>query len=263
MKGKNGKPRLSLVPPLAPKKRESTLLAALDLLENLPGPHDQFSSEDGDGLSQEAPHWIGPDMEWQELQVLRMRYQSPVPPTKSRLIVKRHGRAITRQITRPTVVIDTREQVPFSFLNFPNWIARTEVGTLKVGDYSVRGMEDVLTLERKSLPDLLKTLTQDRQRFFRECEVMAGYKYKAIIIEASYEDVKSRFDYLHCESSAHPNGISGSLDAVEARWGIPVIYTSQYRPLAEEKAASWLSKLYTYWILEDAGYGRCFQEGDL
>jgi len=31
----------------------------------------------------------------------------------------------------------------------------------------------------------------------------------------------------------------------EAKFGIPVIYASQYKPLAEEKAASWLSKHFT------------------
>jgi hypothetical protein len=42
-----------------------------------------------------------------------------------------------------------------------------------------------------------------------------------------------------------------------------VIYTSQYRPLATEKAGSWLSKHYTYWYLEKEGLGRVLQEGDL
>jgi hypothetical protein len=51
-----------------------------------------------------------------------------------------------------------------------------------------------------------------------------------------------------------------ALDALEARFGIPVIYTSRYRPLAEEKAASWLSKHFTYWYLETNGFGRVLQE---
>jgi endonuclease V-like protein UPF0215 family len=57
--------------------------------------------------------------------------------------------------------------------------------------------------------------------------------------------VKSIYDDELC-TQVHPNAVSGSLDAVEARFGIPVIYTSRYRPLAEEKAASWLSKHFTY-----------------
>jgi len=42
-----------------------------------------------------------------------------------------------------------------------------------------------------------------------------------------------------------------------------VIYTSRQRALAEEKAASMLSKLFTYWWLEERGLGRVLQEGDL
>lgn len=46
-------------------------------------------------------------------------------------------------------------------------------------------------------------------------------------------------------------------------FSIPVIYTSQYRPLAEEKAASWFSKHLPYWYLEENEFGRVLQEGDL
>jgi len=42
-----------------------------------------------------------------------------------------------------------------------------------------------------------------------------------------------------------------------------VIYTALYRPLSEEKAASGLSKYFTYWYLEKNGLGRVLQEGDL
>jgi hypothetical protein len=68
---------------------------------------------------------------------------------------------------------------------------------------------------------------------------------------------------LPTQGQAHPNAVSGTLDAIEARFGIPVLYTSQYRPLAEEKAASWLSKHFTYWYLEKEGLRRVLQEGDL
>ena len=62
---------------------------------------------------------------------------------------------------------------------------------------------------------------------------------------------------------AHPNAVSGSLDALEAKFGIPIIYASQYKPLAEEKAASWLSKHFTYWYLEQNGFGRVIARGRL
>ncbi len=184
-----------------------------------------------------------------------------VPPTTSRLIVKRGGSAITRTIPKPVAVVDTREQLPFNLMRFDNWFGGEVRATLPAGDYSVQGMEHLLALERKSLDDLVGTLTQNRERFFRMCEALSALRWKALIIEASYEDVKS--PYPSGFTDAHPNGISGSLDALESRWGIPVIYTSRHKALAEEKAASWLSKHFTYWYLESNGMGRVLQEGDL
>jgi hypothetical protein len=91
---------------------------------------------------------------------------------------------------------------------------------------------------------------------------MTKYRWRALFVEASYEDIKSPYDE-DLNTSAHPNAISGTLDALEAKFGIPVVYTSQYQELAEEKAASWLSKHFTYWYLEANGMGRVLLEGDL
>lgn len=186
----------------------------------------------------------------------------PVSPPTRRLIVKRDGHSITRQIPKPFVLVDTRERMPLSFGRFPNWIAGEKKKALRVGDYSVEGMEDLLIIERKSLTDLITTLMQQRQRFFEMCDKMAKYRWRALLVEASYEDVKTVYGY-DLNTSAHPNAVSGSLDALEAKFSTPVIYTSRYRPLAEEKAASWLSKHFTYWYLEKIGLGRVLQEGDL
>jgi len=57
-------------------------------------------------------------------------------------------------------------------------------------------------------------------------------------------------------TEAHPNAVCGTYDAIEAKFGIPIIYTSRRRILATERAASWLSKHFTYWWLEQAGHAR-------
>lgn len=189
--------------------------------------------------------------------------RQPVAPPGGRLIVKRGGHSITRQIPKPIVLVDTREKCPFDFSGFKNWIAGEKRTALKVGDYSIEGMETLLVLERKTLTDIITTLIQQRQRFFKLCEKMTKYRWRALLIEASYEDIKSPYDWDEYNTMAHPNAVSGTLDALEARYGIHVIYTSPYRPLAEEKAASWLSKHFTYWYLENNGLGRVLQEGDL
>jgi hypothetical protein len=184
-----------------------------------------------------------------------------VPPPTGRLLVKRNGHSITRQIPKPVVLVDTREQMPFDLAQFKDWIASVKPCALPIGDYSMQGMETLLVLERKSLSDLITTLMHHRERFFKMCERMSQYRWRALIVEASYEDIKSPYDPEY--TIAHPNAVSGTLDALEVRYGIPVIYASCYRALAEEKAASWLSKHFTYWYLETNGYGRVLQEGDL
>ena len=184
------------------------------------------------------------------------------PPPSGRLLVKRDDHSITKVIPKPVIIVDTREQMPYEFTGFKNWIGGTTRCALDFGDYSVVGMESLIRLERKSLTDLISTLMQNRERFFQSCAGLARFRYAAILVEATYEDVKSYYDESLC-TTAHPNAVSGSLDALEARYGIPVIYASQQRPLAEEKAASWLSKLFTYWYLETNSMGRVLQTGDL
>lgn len=186
---------------------------------------------------------------------LPMNIENIAPAPSGRLLVKRFEKSITRTIPKPIVIVDSREQKPYSFAGFQNWIRGTVVSHLDAGDYSVVGMENVLRLERKSLTDLISTVMHHRQRFLKCCEALAAFTHRGLLIEATYENIKSFYDDDLC-TLAHPNAVSGTLDAIETRFAIPVIYTSRHRALAEEKAASWLSKHFTYWHLEKSGLGR-------
>lgn len=182
-----------------------------------------------------------------------------------RLIVKRGGHSILRsaRIPKPVVLVDTREQEPFAlFANHPNWIAGERRVTLKTGDYTVEGMEHVLALERKSLTDVVACTVAHRRRFLVSCERLAKFCWKAILIEATYEDIKSGFDQFDMFSEVHPNAVCGTLDAIEAKFNIPIIYSSTHLDLATERAASWLSKHFTYWWLEQNGYERVLVDSD-
>ena len=108
---------------------------------------------------------------------------SVVPPTTSRLILKRGGSSITKGVPKPVVLVDTREQQPLSFERFGNWIQGERRATLSTGDYSVEGMESVITLERKSLIDLIGTLMHGRTRFLNECERMTQFRHRAILVD--------------------------------------------------------------------------------
>lgn len=183
------------------------------------------------------------------------------PPTKSKLIIKRDGKTITRLVPLPTVIVDTREQKPYLFDDYSNWIGDIKLSALATGDYSIEGFEEHISLERKTLNDIVMSLMDSRERFLREMERLVDYKYKCICIEASRSDIKSPYTFSS-KVKAHPNGITGSLDAISARYGIHIHYGDN-RMLSEEFAASWLSKCHAYEWLDLNGYGRFLQEGDL
>lgn len=186
-------------------------------------------------------------------------------PPKGRLLVKREGHSILRsaRVPKPIVLIDTRERHPLPLRRrHANWIGGERRATLKTGDYTVEGMEDLLCLERKAVGDLAACIVRYRRRFLAECKRLALFRWKALLIQATLEDIKSGFSEEETWSQVHPNAITGTLDAIEANWGIPVIYTSKVRELATERAASWLSKHFTYWWLEQHGYGRVLIDDD-
>ena len=182
-----------------------------------------------------------------------------------RLLVKRNGSSIIRSagVPKPLVIVDTREKQPLPlFANHPNWIGGERRHALKTGDYTVEEMERVLCLERKSLADLVACTVTYRERFLASCARLARFQWKAILIEATLEDIKGGFGQFDIPSEVHPNAVVGTLDAIEAKFGIPIIYTSTIRSLATERAASWLSKHFTYWWLEKNGHGRVLIDSD-
>lgn len=188
-----------------------------------------------------------------------------VSPGTGRLIVKRAGHSILRsaRVPKPVVLVDTREQQPFPLCeNHPNWIEGERRVALKTGDYTVEGMESLLALERKNLTDLVACIVTYRKRFLASCERLAKFRWKAILLEASYQDLKRGWEDTDIPSVVHPNAVCGTLDAIEAKLGIPIIYTSTHRELATERAASWLSKHFTYWWLEQNGFGRVLIDSD-
>lgn len=193
------------------------------------------------------------------------RDDSFVPPTRSRLRVMRDGHNIIRsaRIPKPVVLVDSREREPLPlFENHPNWIGGERRVALKTGDYTVEGMESLLALERKSLADLVACTVTRRKQFLTACSRLARLRWKAILVEATFEDIKGGFEPFCIRTEVHPNAVCGTLDAIEAKFGIPIIYSSSIQDLATERAASWISKHFTYWWLEQQGYGRVLIDSD-
>ncbi len=80
-----------------------------------------------------------------------------------------------------SILCDSREQAPFAFSGYP---VEVSVGGLEAGDYSVRGFERRVAVERKTLGDLVGCLGADRQRFERELARLRGYDCAAVVVES-------------------------------------------------------------------------------
>lgn len=121
-----------------------------------------------------------------------------------------------------TIVQDTREQKP---LTFPE--AKVRVVTLLTGDYSLEHFEDKITIERKSLPDLLGSLGNDRDRFMREIQRMRSFEYAGLVVESSMQTIANG----NWRSEIKPASVMGSLQAFSAKYGVHV-FLADNRELA-------------------------------
>ena len=83
-------------------------------------------------------------------------------------------------------IVDSREQ---NALNLEP--LTTVTSTLPTGDYSVRGLEHVVAIERKSLDDLVGCVGRDRERFDREVQRLLAYPVRILVVESSWEAIES------------------------------------------------------------------------
>lgn len=191
-----------------------------------------------------------PHMNWRE-----------IPPPTSIIRGKRDGHLV--KIPKPVVVIDANEsRGGYTFSRFSKWIAGTEQRRLANGDYSISGLEQFLTVERKSAADAVNSVMPPvRATFLERCERMSQYERRAIVIEGSYGTMRSSYEAF-TESSAHPNAVIGSYLAIQERWNIPVHFIDGHE-LAEEFVLHLLTKFYVRRWLVTAGLGDHFQDGDI
>ena len=112
------------------------------------------------------------------------------------------------------IIVDTREQLPYAFDSERVVVFRK---TLPAGDYSLVGLEDIVAVERKTLDDLVGSLTLHRDRFMREIELLGGYEAACVVVEADLTDiVQHRY-----RSKARPMSIIGSIVSHRDDWIIP------------------------------------------
>lgn len=118
-----------------------------------------------------------------------------------------------------TAVCDTREQTPLDLSPL-----RVERDGLQTGDYSIRGLEDIVSVERKSLPDLLACVGRERERFERELHRLAAYPVRLLVIESTWATIEAgNFDRSQVTSSAAMGSLLGWMAQ-----GIPVVMTGNH-----------------------------------
>ena len=84
-----------------------------------------------------------------------------------------------------TIIVDTREQQPWAFEEYV-----TAHKKLDTGDYSIEGLEDILTIERKkSVSEIANNITESR--FKDVIERLSKIKYSFILLEFNLEDILS------------------------------------------------------------------------
>lgn len=137
---------------------------------------------------------------------------------------------------RPIIVIDTREQEPLPFSRL-----HTVRGTLATADYSVRGLEELFAVERKSISDLVGCCMGDsRERFERELHRLRGFRFKRLLVVGTEAEIL-KGDY---RSNIKPAAVVGTLRAFEVRYDVPVVFceTAETAATRIESWAYWFAR---------------------
>ncbi len=131
------------------------------------------------------------------------------------------SRNIDSKIAPFTIIVDTREQLPYRFedvrINRKKSFVWAKTKTLSTGDYSIAGFENKICVERKSLVDLYGTLGTGRGRFEREFERMQEMDTALVVIEATWKEIAfpnvndDGTENFNWNSSLSPNSVLGTM----------------------------------------------------
>ena len=141
------------------------------------------------------------------------------------------------------ILVDSREQATFPFSGYD---VEVVPGTLQAGDYSIPGLESLVAVERKSLPDLVACLGRERSRFCNELDRLRGHESAAVVVESPIEAL-AKGEY---RSKMDPKAAYESVVAFMCRYRLP-FYFAQDRRGAERFTYSFLRH---YWRTVERRY---------
>ncbi|MBW3596392.1 MAG: hypothetical protein KY475_03845 [Planctomycetes bacterium] len=116
-------------------------------------------------------------------------------------------------------LVDSREQAPLDLAPL-----RVESATLPTGDYSLRGLETIIAIERKSQQDLIGCVGRQRERFDREVQRLLAYPVRALVVEATWQEIEAG----NWRGEVRPEAALGSLLGWVAA-GLPVLMAGDRR----------------------------------
>jgi ERCC4-type nuclease len=156
-----------------------------------------------------------------------------------------------------TIVCDTREKRAFNFdaiterrrgEDVPIDVGVVRAG-LKTGDYSVQGCEAQLTIERKSVKDLVQTIFHGRRRFVRELERMQEMMCACVLVEGDWLAVMR---HTHGNTQGNPKSVDASMMAWSIRFPKVHWHFRPSRYYAERSCYRLLSSFYKEVKKQDA-----------
>jgi DNA-directed RNA polymerase beta subunit len=137
------------------------------------------------------------------------------------------------RVPKPVIVRDTREKKPWDFSKDDKFEGQIDA-TLKTGDYSIEGYEDVIVVERKKSPnELIANFTTDKERIYKEIERLKSFKFAAIVIECNLAELLNPDNYVIASKGrwknkmAVPAIVIKSLLDIMVKHGIMVIFAGR------------------------------------
>ncbi|MBO0878954.1 MAG: Lsr2 family protein [Mycobacterium sp.] len=153
-------------------------------------------------------------------------------------------------LTDLEIIVDSHEQYPYKF-------DRQQVSTVRralpAGDYgTVVDGRLVAAVERKSLPDLVSTLTSGRLGF--ALADLAALPRAAVVVEDRYSAVFGL-------DRVRPAVVADGLAEAQIRWPTVPIVFAETRPLAQEWIYRFLAAAHT-WAVQEIGVSQRITSAD-